>query len=170
MPGPQNGVLSAPQMALPPLAAGQGQPPGGQPQQGAPPPPTPTHGQTVAVLRHMDAIQHELETLLKDAAAGKSNMKSKIIDGVTKLVAGRIITPGAAVSQLGGVPEKPFDQKKWLQQHLQQAMQAKVFVLQHHGNAFAGTPEDEIDKTSSPDDHMSDMAAVSGHYAGAGRG
>jgi hypothetical protein len=159
--GPQNGALSAPSMPSPPIAPGQGQ------QGQVAPIPTPTHGQTVAVLRHMDAIQRELEALLKDPAVGKSNIKSKIIDGMAKLVASRIITAGNAVGQLGDVPEAPFQQRKWLQKHLLDAVVAKVAVLGHHAKAFGGQPESQIDKTSSPDDHLADMAAVHGQYGGA---
>lgn len=157
---PSNGVLSAPMGSSPPTVPAQGQ----QPQT-----PAPTHGQTVAALRHFDAIQGELEALLRDPAVGKSNIKKKIIDGMARLVGDRIIMPGAAVQQLGEVPDKPFDQRKWLQQHLLQSVMAKVAVLQHHQNAFAGMPENMIDKSSSPDDHMSDIAALHSSYGG-GRG
>jgi hypothetical protein len=180
----QNGVLTAPKMpsptsnvgnmlmggAPPPGSApgpqqGQGQgAPGRGPQQGMQGPPTPTHGQTVAALRHFDAIQNELKTLLKDPAVGKSDVKKKIIDGMSKLVANRIVTPGAAVGQLADVPDKPFDQRKWLQTHLIQTVIAKVTVLNHHGAAFGGVPEDQIDKTASPDNHLSDMASLQSHY------
>lgn len=156
--GPQpavNGALSAPGASAP-----QGAP--GQQQQV--PTPAPTHGQTVAALRHFDAIQAELTALMKDPAIGKSNVKSKIIDGVTKLVANRIMTPGAAVAQLATVPEEPFQQRKWLQTHLVQAVLAKVQVLGDHGKAFGGMPEHMVDKTSSPDDHLADMQGVMGHY------
>lgn len=112
----------------------------------------------------MDAIEAELETILKDPAIGKSNMKSKIIDGVSKLVANRIMTAGAAVGQLATVPEEPFQQKKWLQQHLLNAVLSKVAVLAHHAAAFGGTPEHMVDKTSSPDDHLADIQSVMGHY------
>lgn len=152
-----NGVLSAPAMSAPQMGA---------PQQQAPVP-TPTHGQTVAALRHFDAIEAELAKILKDPAIGKSNLKSKIIDGVTKLVADRIMTPGNAVSQLASVPEEPFQQRKWLQTHLIQAVIAKVKVLGDHAKAFGGTPEPMIDKTSYPDNHLADMQGVMGHY---GRG
>ena len=134
------------------------------PGQAAAPPPAPTHGQTVAALRHFDAIQTELAALLKEPAVGKSNIKSKIIDGMTRLVANRILTPGAAVAQLSSVPEEPFQQKKWIQTHLVQAVVAKVKVLGDHGRAFGGIPEHMVDKTSSPDDHLADMQGVMGHY------
>lgn len=152
-----SGVLSAPNVSgAPPMVPGQG-----------PPVAAPTHGQTVASLRHFDAIERELMVLLKDPAVGKSNVKSKIIDGVTKLVADRMMTPGAAVGQLATVPEEPFKQKQWLQTHLIQSIIAKVKVLSDHAKAFGGTPEHLVDKTSSPDDHLADMQGVMGHY---GRG
>ena len=154
------GVLSAPSMSGAPMVPGQA--PAGQ----APQVPAPTHGQTVAALRHFDAIEAELTVLLKDSAIGKSNVKSKIIDGVTKLVADRILTPSNAVSQLATVPDEPFQQRKWLQQHLIQAVVAKVKVLSDHAKAFGGTPEHMIDKTSDPDNHIADMQGVMGHYGG----
>lgn len=153
------GVLSAPQ--APSIVPNQGP---ASAAAGVPATPTPSHGQTIAVLRHMDAIQAELEILLKDPAAGKSNLKSKIIDGVTKLVAGRIMTAGAAVSQLASVPAEPFQQRKWLLQHLVQTFMAKIAVQSHHGAAFGGMPD--VDQTSSPDDHLADMQSVMGHYGG----
>src|SRR4029077_1645542 len=156
---PQSGALQGTPMPAPAMAPGA--------QQGAAQPPTPTHGQTVAVLRHMDAIQKELTTLLEDPAVGKSNVKGKITDGVANLVASRIITPGDAVSQLASVPDQPFQQKQWLQTHLMRAVIAKIAVLSHHGKAFGGMPEQMVDKTANPDDHISDMQGVMGHY---GRG
>jgi len=154
------GALAAQQMAPSSRAPAAGS--------SAPPaPPTPTHGQTVAALRHFDAIQTELAILLKDPAIGKSNLRSKIIDGVTKLVSDRIMTPGSAVAQLASVPDEPFQQRKWLEMHLLQSMVAKMKILSDHGKAFGGTPESQIDKTSSPDDHLADMQGVMGHYGGA---
>ena len=153
-----NGVLGSGAMPSPPTVPGQGQ---------AQQIPAPTHGQTVAALRHFDAIQTELAILLKDPAIGKSNLRSKIIDGVTKLVSDRIMTPGSAVAQLASVPDEPFQQRKWLEMHLLQSMVAKMKILSDHGKAFGGTPESQIDKTSSPDDHLADMQGVMGHYGGA---
>lgn len=126
--------------------------------------PAPTHGQTVAALRHFSAITRELKALLSDPAVGRSSMKSQIIDGVTKLVQDRIISAPQAVEQLGGVPEAPFQQKQWLINHYEQSMQAAGAVLDHHWNAFRGAPEESIDKSASPDDHMDQMSGLMGHY------
>ena len=137
-------------------------PSGGPPQQ-QPQVPMPTHAQTVAALRHFHMIGEQLESALKDPDLGKSDLKSKIIDGMTKLVAGRIISPAQAVTQLSTFPEKPFDQKAWLANHLMQIKQAEMAVLSHHGNAFAGGgPE----PAPHPDNHMDDMASMMGaHYS-----
>jgi hypothetical protein len=162
---PSNGLLSAPAMP-PPQAPGGGAPgaPGQMPQT-----PAPTHGQTVAALRHFDAIKVKLGAILKDPALGKSSLKSKIVDGMAELVADRIVTPGAAVAQLAGVPDKPFDQKQWLMQHYKQSIDAETAILSHHAKSYGGTPEEMIDKKSSADNHLSDMAALHSQYGG-GRG
>lgn len=146
-----------------PMVQGQGAAP---PQQQQQQPPAPTHGQTVAALRHFDAIERQLEPLLKDEKLGRSNMKSAIIDAVTKLVAGRIMTPATAVMQLGTVPDDPLQQRKWVMQHDQQARAAKDSVLDHHRTAFAGAPEEMIaaQGQSSPDDHMDTMSGLMAHY------
>lgn len=153
------GVLQSPQMPQAPTGA-----PGQQQQQPPQPPPAPTHAQTVAALRHFTAISKQLEDALKDPDLGKSDIKSKVIDGMTTLVANRIIPPGAAVTQLATFPEKPFDQRKWLLTHLQQVAQARDAVLGHHAMAFAGAgPE----PTPHGDNHMQDISGMmAAHYAG----
>jgi len=142
------------------LSAGVEAPQPGPPQQM----PAPSHAQTVAALRHFAAIGKQLEVALKDPDLGKSDIRSKIIDGMTTLVADRIIPPGQAVTQLATFPDRPFDQKKWLIEHYQQTQQARNAVLSHHaiGNA-GGAPE----PTPSADNHMQDVAGMmQSHYAG----
>jgi hypothetical protein len=127
-------------------------------------PPAPTHAQTVAALRHFSAIGKQLQSAMQDPDLGKTDIKNKIIDGVTALVADRIIPPTAAVTELSTFPERPYDQKIWVQQHLMQVMQARNAVLAHHAAAFAGgAPQ----PTPSADDHMSDLQAMQqSHYSG----
>lgn len=154
----------------PALGTSPGGPPGqpGQPGQPVGPPPAPTVGQTVAALRHFDAIRHQLDRILRDPALGKSNIKSKIVDGVAELVADRMMTPGAAVEQLATVPERPFDQRTWAQQHMQTAIQAQLAVLAHHGQAFAGVPDGLLNHRAEPSEHLDDMASLQQHYKPAG--
>lgn len=155
----------APPQAGAPAAAGA-------PAGGAAPPPPPTHEQTVAALRHFSAIKNQLTAILKDAATGKSDVKSKIIDGVTNLVAERILSAPQAVSQLANVPSEPLEQRKWLQTMMQQAQSAENNLLDHYGatSPHFGAVADHFEGTkniSHPDDHMGHLAALHGQYKGA---
>lgn len=159
-------------MAPPPAPMPQGPLTGGPQQQGAPqsgppqpqPMPAPSHQQTVAALRHFAAIGKQLEIALKDPDLGKSDVKSAVIDGMTRLVADRIIPPGQAVSQLATFPDRPYEQKQWLIQHYQQTQQARDAVLSHHALANAGGPPAP---TPSADTHMQDMQGMmAAHYQG----
>lgn len=153
MPGALVGSSGAPQ-------TGQAQAPQAPPQV-----PAPTHQQTVAALRHFAAIGKQLEIALKDPDLGKSNIRDKVIDGMTTLVADRIIPPGQAVTQLATFPDPPFQQKQWLVQHMQAIMQARNAVLAHHAQAFAGAPPQP---TPSNDNHMQDIQGMmAAHYNGA---
>jgi hypothetical protein len=160
-------------MGQPPVPNPDQQPqaPQGQPPQGTPQPqaqPAPTHVQTVAALQHFHAIQQELETLAKNPDLGKASVKSAIIDGTAKLVSQRIISPAEAVSQLSKVPEKPLEQKQWLEAMLMQTFQASSAVLAHRQSAVASgaAPPETPDAAYSADDHMSHMGGVAAHYNG----
>lgn len=131
-----------------------------QHQQNAPPPPS--HAQTVAALRHCDAIKAELKTLLSNPALGKSDLKDPIIDGVTSLVSRRMISAAEAVQELSQVPENPLEQRKFLQAVMMRTIQTERAVLAHHAMGFAGQgPE----PTPSADSHMDDLKALRGNYS-----
>jgi hypothetical protein len=165
-PAPNPDALQSQPPSPQPIGSGsQGQPPGASPQAQQAPPPPPTHQQTVAALRHFDAIEQELTALLKDPDCGKADMKSKMIDGMTTLVGRRIVTPASAVMQLGSVPDRPYDQKMFLQNHLQQTMQAAAGVLDHHAQGFAG--QSVSTEPPNPDDHIGTMAGLAQQYKGA---
>lgn len=132
-----------------------------QPQQT--PAPAPNSAQTVAALRHFNAIQDELNVLLKNPALGKSSIKSSVIDGVTSLVSKRIMSPAQAVIQLSQVPEDPIAQRKWVTQQMQQTIQAERGILAHHAVGFAGQGPKP---TPSADDHMMHMSALHSNYGG----
>lgn len=174
MPNALNGGMPPPpQQETTPQGNGMmpaGQAPGGPQQQPATPSP-PTHEQTVAALRHFDAIKGAIAPLLADPALGKSDMKSKIIDGVTKLVAERIISAGTAVDQLSKVPADPLEQRKTLQAMMQQAQQAENNILDHygHGNPSLGEVHEHFGGRGggSPDDHMEHIKALHANYSGA---
>lgn len=148
-----SGAPSAPQGAMPQVAPGGGQ---------AMPAP-PTHAQTVAALRHFDAVKRELKIIMADPAFGKSSVKSQIIDAVMRLVAERFMKPTEAVDTLSKVPSEPLLQMKWAKGMLAQAQQAEMSILAHHAIGFAGGgPE----PTPSADGHADHIAAVMGNFQG----
>ncbi len=167
-----------------PLEAMGGSPPAPNPdagqsgnslQQGGPPqqqraPVQITHEQAVAALRHFDAIRGELSILLANPALGKSDLKSQIIDGTTKLVAERMMAPADAVIQLSKTPTDPLQQRKFLQQLMQQTMQAEAAVVDHHRNTNLGSGDWATESqrhNTNPDNHMQDMAALMANVQGA---
>lgn len=133
------------------------------------PPPAPSHAQTVASLRHFQAILGQLENLLKNPELGKADVRSDIIEGMTQLVADRFMEPQTAVAQLASVPDKPFDQRKWAQQMFTQTIQAQNAVLDHHRTQTVGTGNYELENMlheSDPDDHINTMKnMLQAHYA-----
>lgn len=159
-PMPQNGLQNGQQQGQPAASPGA-------PQPAAPAPPT--HEQTVVALRHFHAIIGEVQDLLKDPETGKFDMKSRIIDGVTKLVSERMISPAQAVVQLSQVPSDPLEQRKWLQTQLQQAVTAANAVVDHHAAGHDGTldfAQEGQAQGPHPDQHMGHMAALGANYGG----
>lgn len=141
--------------------------PAAQSQQPQPPPEL-SHEEAVAALRHFHAIQSELEGLLKNPQIGKADIKSSIIDGTTKLVSERIMTPAVAVAQLSTVPDNPREQRAWVMQHYQQTMAAQAAVLDHHRASGPGTQDwtTESQMQGNPDKHIETMAGVMQKYKG----
>jgi hypothetical protein len=137
--------------------------------QGAAQPPAPSHEQTVCALRHFHAVIGEAQTLLKDPAMGKSDLKSKIIDGVTKLVSERMLSPAQAVQQLSQVPTDPLEQRKWLQGVLAQAVTSANAVVDHHAAGNPGTLDWATESTAQhphADHHLDLMAQLGAQYGG----
>lgn len=175
-PSPSMGLLSAPQLGgqqappalgAPQLGVGAGAPAlsAGQPQQQQQIP-APTHAQTMAALRHFDAIRTQLQKALRDPDVGKSNIRRRITDGMAELVADRVMTPDIAVKTLTDVPDVPFQQKQWLIGQYKAALQAEVMILAHHGAAHQGVPEHMIDQRADPERHLEDIAAVRQMFGG----
>jgi hypothetical protein len=146
------------------LASGAPQGQGASPQQMPPPP---SHQQTVAALRHFGSIEKELTALLSDPDLGKSDLQSKIIDGATKLVAQGILTPTQAVTQLKDVPERPYDQKVFIQKAFVQNTQAQTSVLAHRQMGVAsGMVQDTDTDDGSSNDHQGHIASLMANYKG----
>ena len=159
-PNPQPQAQTQPGNAL------SGPTPGAMPQ-AAPPqlPPAPTHAQTVTALRHFGALEEELSELMADPDLGKTDMKSRVIDGMTRLVAEGIVPPSGAVRDMGTFPEKPFDQRQWINQHFMNVVQAQTAILAHH-QFGAMNGEDVGSDEPSVDDHQTIMNGLQARYAG----
>ena len=157
-------------VSLPPAPDLAGQPPqSGPPAQEPRAAPAPTHGQTVAALRHFRALANEFRTLLENPNLGRTDVKSSIIDGATKLVQNRVISPENAVTQLATVPERPFDQRKWAEQQYTQIVQAQAAVLDHHRSQAVGTGNYELESmlhNSDPDAHMETVRGLMDEHYG----
>ena len=129
-------------------------------------PPAPSHAQTVAALRHFDAILGQLKALLKNPDLGKADLRSAIIDGMTDLVKDRMMPPTTAVDQLSKIPDRPYDQKVWAQQRAQETLAARNAILAHHAAAFAGGPAEQTPDNS--DAHMQVMQSLMQQHYGQG--
>lgn len=153
--------LMSPSMGSP-MAGGA---PGVGPQQQPPPAgaPAPNKQQTVAASIHFMMIERELTDLLQDPSLGKSDLKDKVIDGATKLVGEKILTPAQAVGQLSTFPEKPEDQKTWAQKMFSQNRQAMQMVVAHHAAAFGGQANGG-GGPYSPDNHSDIISGLTDHY------
>jgi hypothetical protein len=129
--------------------------------------PAPGHQEVVAALRHFMAIIGRLKTLSKDPALGRSDCKMQIIDGMSSLVAERMMSAPQAVAQLGNVPSDPPGQRKWINQMLQQTISAQNNVLDHHVAAHPATldwAQESQHQPGSVDDHMQTMEGLAGQY------
>jgi hypothetical protein len=131
------------------------------------PRPAPSHEQTVAGLRHLAAVHDELVSIKNDRDLGNVDVKSKVVDGFTKLVADRIVDPGEAVAQLVDFPTKPLEQKEWVDQKLVMNLRAQSQLLDHHRASHVGTGEWAIEsqtRRADPDDHRSHIGALLKHF------
>lgn len=129
--------------------------------------PAPSHQETVAALRHFMRIVDELQKLEKNPALGRSNMKDPIIDGVSSLVADRMLSAADAIPLLASVPDDPLQQRKWMQKMLQQTIHAQNSVLTHHVAAHPATldwAQEKQHQAGSMDDHMQTMSGLAGRY------
>lgn len=136
--------------------------------------PNPSPEQVEAGIRHFHAIVASLMPVAKDPELGKSDLKRKIIDSATQLVGERILSPAEAVAQLRDVPEKPFDQKKWVTDHIMGAQHGANYLLDHFRAANPGDGNWQQDiaqaKPGNRDHHSHHMKALHDHYKGLPRG
>ena len=113
------------------------------------------------------AIVDELQVLQKNPSLGRSNMKDPILDGVTKLVGERMMSPANAVPLLADIPVDPLMQRKWVTAKLQQTIAVQNNVLHHHIMGSQPTLDWALESQHQPgsaDDHMQTMAGLTSQY------
>lgn len=145
------------QQGSPQTASGQPQP--SQPQL----PPAPSHGQTVTALRHFSALEEELSGIMKDPDLGKSDVRSEIIDSMMRLVGEGIVTAPNAVTELSTLPDKPYEQRAWVNQHFLNVVMAQNAILAHH-QMGAMTGQDVGGEDPDEADHAQIMNALTARY------
>ncbi len=131
--------------------------------QGQAPQPAPDNAETIALQRHLGAIEHELENLMANPALGRSDCKSAIIDGMTRLVSDRIMPASQAVAELTTLPPEPVQQRRWLMEHYAKTRIALVSLLEHHRAAHFGVGDMPM---GDPNDHTAiTRGAMARHYS-----
>lgn len=146
------------------------------PQGGAPgimrPPPAPSHQETVAALRHFHEIQRQLGPLLKNPKIGKSDMKGEVYTVGALLLGDGFMSLPEVMTALKSFPKEPIDQRKWIEQHYNNAVAAQQKVLDDHA-AHVGPGSGDFAtewgaKTALDPDmaHGDLMSSIMGHYKG----
>lgn len=130
--------------------------------------PAPSHAQTVAGLRHFQTVGRQLVKLLENPDLGKADLRDSMIDATTRLVADHIIPAAQAVTLLGQFPDRPFDQKKWLENAYVQNMAAQIALLDHHRTTNPGTGNLALEmaqNSDTTDNHLQTMQGMmQNHY------
>ena len=136
------------------LAAGQ------QPQR---PAPAPTHAQTMAAMHYFGEIKAAIAPVAKDPNLGVKNIRPKLLDAASKLLASRTLTLSEVMNRIKDLPDDPMQQKKFVESILNNANQAELTVLQHYRDAPQGP---EGDEPWSQENHSDNITGLMQHYGG----
>lgn len=134
---------------------------GGPQQQPAQAPQAPTAGQTAAALHHFSEIKSTLKPLLSDPNLGKTNIRPKLLDSMSKLLASRALTLPQVMNAVKALPDDPADQMKFVQKVYQDNDTAQKLVLLQHRSAPQS--EDQEDPYSA-DNHSAMMDGLLKQY------
>jgi hypothetical protein len=128
-----------------------------QPQQQ----PAPTHAQTVAALQHFGAIKNAMLPVMDDPKLGKANIRPKLLDSFSKLLAARTLSLPEIMNAIKSLPDDPQQQVAFVTKIYKDNDQAQKMILAHHqmGPPSQGEPE-----AWSPDNHADQLSALSQQY------
>lgn len=155
----------APQQQQMPQPQPQGQNPLAAlaPQFGQQPQPQPTAGQTMAALHRFGEIKFAMRSVMKDSNLGKTNIRPKLLDAASKLLASKVVSLPEIMNAIKGLPDDPFAQKSFVDKLYVNADQAQQLVLQHHAAARTGQVQED---PYSADTHQAHMDGLMQHYGG----
>lgn len=169
MPGLQD-LLAAVQQQQPQAPQQQMPQPQGQnplsaiaPQFGQQQQPQPTAGQTAAAVHRFGEIKQAMRGVMGDPNLGKTNIRPKLLDAASKLLASKVVSLPEIMNAIKGLPDDPFAQRNFVDKLYTNADQAQKLVLSHHRNA-KGSGEGE--EPYGPDNHQAMMDGLMQHYGG----
>lgn len=108
--------------------------------------PRPTPGQTAAALHHFGEIKAALRPIIEDPQFGKTNVRPKLLDAASKLLANKVLSLPQIMNAIKGLPEDPMDQVKFVEKIYGDSDMAQKIVLMQHADYQAdpgAAPEDE---------------------------
>lgn len=135
-------------------------------QQQAPQQPAPTHAQTVAAVHHTGQIKQALIPVLDDPNLGVKNIRPKILDMASKLLASKTLTLPEIMKAVKALPNDPVAQKQFVEKIYNDNDKAQMLVLGHHAMGPQAQPGQEPEQWS-PDKHQDHMAGLMQQYGGA---
>lgn len=148
----------------------QGQAPQGQlqaqpqPQQPTQQQPAPTPGQTAAALHHFSEIKSMLKPIMADPNLGKTNIRPKLLDSMSKLLASRALSLPQVMNAVKSLPDDPVEQLKFVQKVYQDNDAAQKLVLMHSRNAANASESPTNEDPYSADNHAAMMDGLLKQY------
>jgi hypothetical protein len=136
-----------------------------QQQQPPPPPPAPTHAQTVAAVHYFGQIKQAMRPVLDDPNLGSKNIRPKLLDQFSKLIASKTLTLPEIMKAIKSLPDDPIQQKSFVENIYQANDKAQMLVLGHHAMGPQAQPGQEPEQWS-PDNHQDQMAGLMQQYGG----
>lgn len=124
--------------------------------------PTPqvSSGQAMAAVHRFSSIRSALSGVMADPKLGKENIRPKLLDAASKLLAGKVLTLPEVMNTVKDLPDDPVKQKQFVDRIYSVAGQATQAVLEHHrANPTQG-------EEWTPEDHEQQMSSLMGQYNG----
>lgn len=136
------------------------------PQQQQPPPqPAPTHAQTVAAVHQFGQIKQSMVPILDDPNLGLKNIRPKLLDSFSKLLASKTLTLPEIMKAVKALPDDPVQQKQFVEKIYNDNDKAQMLVLGHHAMG-PQQPQGQEPEQWSPDNHQDQMAGLMQQYGG----